>query len=262
MSYPPRRHLLSDLRAESRYRDGLGEMRAPVIDGVVDDDGAMRLGVLATLQDVTGAVVALPAVQPDWIATSSLSINVLAPPKGDAVVARCRCTRVGSKSAVVECSIHTIVDGHMAEPPSAIGLMNFARIPGSASVAQPSYSDSTGWASVGGRELDLGRVDERLGFRNGESGSEVDAADYVRNSFGTVNGGVQCALACAEAERAAGDSALATDLQFHYLSQVGDGPLVAAGTVVRHDGRSTLVRIRLHDASTDSLVALATVHCS
>lgn len=238
-------------------------MRAPIVDGVIDRTGAVRLGVLATMQDVTGAVVALPAVQPQWIATSNLSIDLLEPLRGDGVLVRCRCVRKGSKTVVVECEVFSVDSERVADEPSAVGLMLFARIPGSASVAIPNYSDSTGWSALGSAaEIDLGVLDRRLSIRSSATRSEVDAGEYVSNSFGTVNGGVQCALACAEAERIAGDGSLCTDLQLHYLAQVGDGPLVAEGVLQRSSDAEALVGVRLHDAANERLIAIATVHCA
>jgi acyl-coenzyme A thioesterase PaaI-like protein len=263
MTYPPARHVLSDMCAETRYFDGVGEMRAPVTEGVLDRSGATQLGVLAIMVDVTGAVVALPGVAPDWIATSNLSINLIEPLRGDGVLVRCSCVRKGSKSVVVECKAHSIDAENVAEKPSAVGLMLFSRIPGSASVANPTYSDSRAWAGLGAaQQADLGRLDERLGIGCSKTRSKLEVGEYVSNSFGTVNGGVQCALACAEAERVAGQGSLCTDLQLHFLSQVGDGPLVAKGEVLRTEGTNAVIDVRLSDASDDRLVAIATVHCS
>jgi acyl-coenzyme A thioesterase PaaI-like protein len=243
-------------------------MRAPLVEGIRDSTGAMNFGALATMQDVTGAVVALPAVQPDWIATSNLSLNLLEPLRGDGVLVRCHCVRKGSKSVVIECETFsidgdTLDGGRVADEPSAVGLMLFARIPGSASVAEPTYSDSTGWSPLRSNQAtDLGRFDERLNITSTDAGSELEADAYVANSFGTVNGGAQCALASAEAERISGGGWLTTDLTLHYLSQVGDGPLVAVGDLLRSGDGDAVVQVRMHDAANDRAIAIATVHCA
>jgi acyl-coenzyme A thioesterase PaaI-like protein len=147
--------------------------------------------------------------------------------------------------------------------------MTFARIPGSAStitpgaieegvgrVASMALADS-GFRSPFHEALGLRVVDVAAGI------VEIDKTDYVRNSFGTINGGVVAATFAAAAE-AAGASASgapveALDLQVHYLAQTKEGPARTSAEVLRHDDRSAVVRLELHDVSDGTLLALATV---
>jgi acyl-coenzyme A thioesterase PaaI-like protein len=88
---------------------------------------------------------------------------------------------------------------------------------------------------------------------------EIERSDYVRNSFGTINGGVLGAVfqAAAEAMR---PGLVATDLQVHYLSQVQAGPARTRGTVSREAHGHTVVTFEAVDAGhQDQLLTLATV---
>jgi acyl-coenzyme A thioesterase PaaI-like protein len=81
----------------------------------------------------------------------------------------------------------------------------------------------------------------------------------VRNSFGTINGGVLGAVFQAAGE-AARPGQVATDLQIHYLSQVKVGPARTSGSVSRDAGGHSIVSLRAVDAGNDDqLLDLATV---
>ena len=103
--------------------------------------------------------------------------------------------------------------------------------------------------------------DEKTG-RRGQAGwytVEIDHSDYVRNSFGTINGGVLGAVFQAAAE-AARPGQVATDLQIHYLSQVQTGPARTSGTVSRDAFGHSIVSLRAVDAGHgDQLLDLATI---
>ena len=93
---------------------------------------------------------------------------------------------------------------------------------------------------------------------------EIDKHDYVRNSFGTLNGGVICMVFEAAAEHAAraagGRPYVGADLSVHYLSQTRAGPARTAAKVLRHDERHAVCELSLVDAGNDDqLLALATV---
>jgi acyl-coenzyme A thioesterase PaaI-like protein len=93
---------------------------------------------------------------------------------------------------------------------------------------------------------------------------EVDKHDYVRNSFGTINGGAVGMIFEAAAEhaaRAAGDAHyVVADLSVHYLAQTKTGPARTACRVMRHDAAHAVCELSLVDAGAgDQLLALATV---
>jgi uncharacterized protein (TIGR00369 family) len=147
--------------------------------------------------------------------------------------------------------------------------MTFSRIPASASavkvnpfanvgVRMSNARPSSGVAQPLHDALELRVVDAAGGV------VEIEKHDYVRNSFGTINGGVICMVFEAAAEIAARATSdrpyVVADLAVHYLAQTKAGPARTSATVLRHDERHAVCDVRLVDAGNDDqLLALATV---
>ena len=193
-TYPPANHLLRDLAVRGRRETGLATNHLISRPGLVDGAEQLRLGVLATLVDMTGAAIALATVNPDWIATADLSCHLSSPLNGDATVV-CRPLRAGSSTVVVEAEIADR-DGRRC----GHGRMAFSRIPGRATRAAltpgPDDPDEpTLFSMDGGTPIDDSVLD-RCGVHVLAPGRlVVDKSPYVQNSFGTVNGGVQALVA-------------------------------------------------------------------
>lgn len=255
MSYPPARHLLRDLGFAGTGTREESINRITITDGLLGPIG-VRLGVLATLVDVSGAGIALSSVAPGWIATADLNVHLVQPVFEGAVSAICRPLRVGARSVVVRADL-TDEGGNLI----AIGRMAFARIPGSATqaVVEEAVSDGlTSFAMEGGRPL-LEPLTERCGMESvGPGQLRFEKSEYVRNSFGTVNGGV-LALAADEAAVSAAGGGSATDLQIHYLEQIGDGPVGVTAEVIRGDKFGAQCTVRIEDRSTGRLAAISDV---
>ncbi|MEM7141255.1 MAG: hypothetical protein AAF548_09505 [Actinomycetota bacterium] len=258
MSYPPEHHLLRDLRFSGEYGPRHTINHLPVTDGL-RADGSVRLGVLATMVDVTGAGIALRSVSPDWIATADLSIHVLRPIDGDMVDVACEPLRVGKGNVVIDA---TIIDSGVV---CGTGRMAFARIPGSATKATIDAAIDPNEVETrppmdGGTPIDR-PIDELCGFDVvGPGQLRFEKSPYVANSFGTVNGGVM-AFAAEHAAVSATGGGRAVDVQIHYLEQVGEGPVAVTAEVARDrgDGDLALVGVRLEDRSDRRLVAVADV---
>ena len=255
-AYPPDVHLLRDLAVNGERRADLATNRLAHQPGLADGRGSLRLGVLATLIDMTGAGIALATVAPDWIATADLSCHLTAAVTGDATVV-CRPLRAGSSTVVVGAEIldgEGLVRGH--------GRMAFARIPGRATRADVDHPRGDGtepvlFSMAGGTPIDDSVLD-RCGVRVLAPGQlELDKSPYVKNSFGTINGGVQALVAEAAAVSAT-DGSHAISQQIHYLEQVAAGPLRIEADIVR-TGPAPLCEVRLIDRSDDRLVAVADV---
>ena len=91
---------------------------------------------------------------------------------------------------------------------------------------------------------------------------ELAKSEYIRNSFGTINGGVMGMVmqGAAEAAGAGLGRFVATDIQLHYLAQTRTGPLRTSLRLVRVTPDHVVCRVRAVDAGNDDLVvALATV---
>lgn len=256
MSYPPDVHLLRDLAFSGTRSAGVASNHMAITPGLCDGDG-VRLGVLATLVDVTGAGIALQAVSPDWIATADLQVHSLRPVTDGFVVIECRPLRVGARRIVVEAELRDD-----AGAPCALGRMAFARIPGSATKAtvdrSPDAEPTTRFTMDGGRPIDE-PITQRCGMEIvGPGQYRFEKTPYVENSFGSVNGGVLALSAEAAAVSAAGGGP-AQDVHIHYLEQIGDGPVAVTAEVVRDDGTGILCTVRIEDRADRRLVAVADV---
>ena len=87
---------------------------------------------------------------------------------------------------------------------------------------------------------------------------ELAKTDYVRNSFGTINGGVLTMVveAAAEAASAAalGRPVTVIDFQIHYLDQTRVGPARTSTTVLRTSATEAVCEVTVVDAGNDDLV--------
>jgi acyl-coenzyme A thioesterase PaaI-like protein len=271
-TYPPEQHLIRDLRLETlKTATDHALVWAPVQPGACTDAGTLRVGVVGAMIDSAGAVVAIAAASPDWIATADLAYHSIAPVRHGPVICSSRVVRAGATIIVIGVEV---LDGRGSDAPEGgvpcgRGLMTFSRIPASASAVKIDR-----FANIGVRTtnaLPSSAVDrllhDMIGLRVVDAAAgvvEVDKHDYVRNSFGTINGGAICVVFEAAAEhaaRAAGDRPyVAADLAVHYLSQTRTGPARTSGRVLRHDDRHAVCELTLVDAGNDDqLLALATV---
>jgi acyl-coenzyme A thioesterase PaaI-like protein len=287
-AYPPDRHVLRDLRFETQ-RLAADHVRgfAPRQPGVCAADGSVRISAVTMMVDVAGAAVAIVASSPDWSATADLSYWSARPLRSAAMVCEARLVRKGSSVVVVHADVYDAsgdlhaLDDHpdlaaVAAASDDLRLagharMTFARIPASAS-ASANRIDRSGAATPRqgihhpGSAFDDPMFD-KVGIRLVDAAAgivECPRSDYIRNSFGTINGGVIGVIAEAATEPAArhasGAPLVARDLQVHYLSQTKVGPARTATRVLRADARQAVADVRIVDAGNDDTVlALATV---
>lgn len=249
MPYPPDEHVLRDLQIES-WLDapdhGFAEL--PITDAVRDRSGAVAVGALVTLVDLACARVSFAAAHPNWIATADLSVVTSGPVTAGRVTAEARMVRAGSKLISID------VDLHGAGRAAA----SFVRIPREASLVErplPAIGERMTMPLVG-PPSDRSILD-RLGLRSTHGGIELDRADYVSNSFGTINGGVLGFLVAAAAEEATGLTT--ADVALRYLGQTKVGPAHAAATVIRSGADHAVCDVHVRDAGADgALLARAT----
>jgi len=271
-AYPPERHVLRDLRFETQRLD-VDHVRSwmPRQAALGADDGSIRVAAMAMVIDVAGASVGLSAATPDWIATADLAYWTARPIIEGPAICDTRLVRKGKGVIVVEADVY---DGcgteHMMGERAGHARLTFSRIPASASAAAGRVDRSgapTARTSISGPDSGLTQpLFDALGLRFGDDvvgHVQCDKSDYVRNSFGTINGGVVCAIFEASAERAAraaaGTHLVARDLQVHFLSQTKVGPACATSRVLRSDDHHAVVESRLVDAgNSDTILALAT----
>jgi acyl-coenzyme A thioesterase PaaI-like protein len=271
-SYPPDQHIIRDLRMEiMKTAIDHAFVWAPMQPNAATDHGTLRVGVIGAMIDTAGAVIALAAASPDWIATADLAYSTIEPVREGPVICSSRLVRAGTTIVVVGVDV---LDGHGSDAPEGgrrcgSGLMTFSRIPASASAVKIDPFANIGVRMTNALEhsmLDRPLLDS-IGVRvvDAERGVvEVDKSDYVRNSFGTINGGVVCMIlesAAEHAARAAGDERhVVADLSVHYLAQTKTGPARTASRVLRRDAAHAVCEVSLVDAGEgDRLLALATV---
>ncbi len=281
-AYPPERHFLRDLDTRSlQVTRDRNLMLAPVVDGVRNAAGSAALGFLAALIDIAAAPVALIAGAPDWTATQDMSVHATAGLTDGPAVADARLVRLGQNTVVVAVKVfdgHGVDDldelaGGLQAPVAggagptlaAKALLTFARIPRTASASAGTFDPAQlvgQQRAMAPLEPPRGHMLDRLGLHvvDAEHGVvEIARSDYVRNSFGTINGGVLGALFQAAAE-AVCPGLVATDAQIHYLAQVAAGPARTRAEVSRVADGHAVVTLEAVDAGHDELLLdLATV---
>lgn len=283
MSYPPDEHLLRDLPFEIE-EIGPSASRAhlrviPELRLVGDDP--IDIGPLLVVTDVIAGFLVGRVVAPDWMATAQLSLHLAdgqtESRMDDEVVIDVAVRREGRTTIVVDGSIRsgtgdelgdalaTFVrlprrDGNLSldDTPMIIGRRSSMALPGPG-FTRP-YRD----------EIGVEVLDASTGL------ARLVVSDYVRNSFGAVNGGVVTSLAAEAAAALAGDllgaPARALDLTATYVAQGKVGPLVTRSRVLRNDGQVALVRVEVADsgvsddgsvdhADAGRALVVAHVHC-
>jgi acyl-coenzyme A thioesterase PaaI-like protein len=251
---------------------------APLPDSARNAAAAASLGFLVAVVDTNAAPLALVAGRPDWTATADLSLHGTGWLTEGPVLVDSRLERAGSNTVVITTQVF---DGRgvgeleelAREEPTrceavsvARGLLTFARIPARASVAAGRFDAS---ALVGQRRQVLPGAPpapeplmERVGLRVVDAARgivELHNSDYVRNSFGTINGGV-LGLVFQGAAEAALPELVATDVHIHYLAQAKTGPARTSTEILRHTSDHAVCTVRAVDVGNDDvLLALATV---
>lgn len=232
-TYPPRHHVLRDLRVEFEMRaDGTGRAWLPVSEFVRNPSGSVHAGVLATLVDLMGGGLAAATVQPEWIATADLTLHVLPRPAGEEVEGVARVLRAGRTTAVIEVELH--------DDRGALGIatMSFARLPRRADnpVLPTPGTGGRGTMALPDSHLTAPIVD-RLGFAIVDAANgavELALSSYIVNTLGAVQGGIVATAAVVAADTIVGAHAAPTqanepvevcDLQITYLALVKAGPL-------------------------------------
>jgi uncharacterized protein (TIGR00369 family) len=227
-TYPPRQHVLRDLRVEFEQRtDGTGHAWLPVTEFVRNPSGSVHAGVLATLVDMMGGGLAAATVQPDWIATADLTLHVLPRAAGDDVEGIARVLRAGRTTAVIEVELR--------DEGGTLGLatMSFARLVrrDDNPVIPTPGTGGRGTLALPDSHLAEPLVD-RLGFVtvDASAGSiELPLTPYIGNTLDAVQGGVVATAIVVAADAIVGVKAgipvETVDLQITYLSLVKDGPL-------------------------------------
>jgi acyl-coenzyme A thioesterase PaaI-like protein len=252
-SYPPAHHMLRDLSLTvEHHEDGTSRGRLPVTDALLDDNGRVRAGILATLVDAIGGGLAAYAAAPGWIATADLDLQLFGSSTGlRAVDATGRVLRAGRSTVVLA------VDLTAAGAPIGVATMTFAVLarreanpvmPDDRATGPQSFIEGEG-SGFEGAALDafgVRTVDAAIGH------VELEPTDYVENSLGAVQGGVVACIVERAAELALSHAAAVplapVGLQLSYLALAREGPIRSSVAVLGVAPRWGSARVELFDA--------------
>lgn len=231
-------------------------------DGVARrPDGRVDPAAIATAVDVAGGLLTARAVHPDWIATSSLSVDLRRPADVGGGSARVRATvlRAGRSAVVVG---HRVFDDRGEV---GVGTLTFSRlerregnpdvqVDGPRSGSVRFVSDPT---TPGG-------LDELVGCEAaGDGSASLALTDRVRNSLGAVQGGMVALVAERAAEAVASANGwrqpTCVDLALDYVGVARSGPIRAVAAVVRRGADHLRLRVEVTDEGAGRLAAVAAV---
>jgi acyl-coenzyme A thioesterase PaaI-like protein len=223
----------------------------------------LALGVLATVADCAGGMLALRTIEPGWTATMTLSVHRAGPARDPRIEGRARLVRRRRGSMVLAVDV---VDGTGHVVAVATGLFAELDVDGRTSGLDYALQQATPLrpgedlvASPGPHRP----LAEHLGLVTATGTTVLDLHDGVRNTAEALIGGATAVLADTAATTAAarvlGHPVLATDLDLHYIGPGRVGPVTAA-TKVLADGPGALVDVTAVDAgAADRPVAQAVV---
>lgn len=261
-TYPPQDHMLRDLSIEvvAKGKEG-ATIQAPVVPQACSESGCMYVGLLATLVDVLGGVIAIPGVSPDWISTSNLSIHTTRHVSSGRVLADGHVLRAGRTSVVIGVEIQAGKTGMPHKlTPAGFAMITYSRLPGNKTKLKMMTTDNPHESvrfSLRGTGLQKPFID-KVGVRiidraSGRLALKMD--DYVRNSLGSLQGGMTAFLADLAGQyivcEGTGRLGQTRDLVIHYMSPGITGPFQTTAEVLRMDQQSALTRIHVVDQGND-----------
>ena len=250
--FPPARHVYRDLGLTTVLSDCAGTA-ALAAGPWTHGPGGLAPGPLLTALDVLAGAVVGRTVAPDWLATSSLELHLLDTAFADAPIGRDAAAAIDLGVTVVRTGRTTVVTDLVASRSGielAIGTATFARLP-----RRSGNLAATAIRSVGDGPVVLDGGDQRWASTFDSVIEPVDrggrpaleAHDHLRNSVGSVNGGVLAAFAELVGRRsvgAGGDGIVTTDVEVHFLRAARQGPFAAeVRTLPRRDGTLALVEL-------------------
>jgi uncharacterized protein (TIGR00369 family) len=261
-TYPPPDHMLRDLSIEvTTTGKGRARIQAPVVPETCSENGFMYVGLLAALVDVLGGVIAIPAVSPDWISTSSLSIHTTRHVMPGRVLAEGTVLRSGRTSIVIGVEIRTERTGLRNKmTPAGFAMITYSRLSGNKTGLQLKTKGDPHESErflLRGAGLHIPFM-EKAGIHILDRAAGrllLKMQDYVRNSLGSLQGGMTAFLADLAGQYVASEgrehSGQTRDLVIHYMAPGIAGPFQTEADVLRMDPHAALTRIHVLDQGID-----------
>lgn len=253
MNYPPPGHVLRRIGITVDTSDPeVVRTSLPLVPALFVD-GRLRLGTLATLVDFASGSLAVRSVAPDWTATFDMAIHRTGEaepgPRAEAVT---RLVRAGKNTVVSET---TVLE---AGRPLAYAEVTFSRLPRREDTPKPRPEELVRDLGLGEEPLDdaIGAI---IGFqREGPGTISVPLTPFVRNSFGSLQGGV-VAMTLEEAAMSLAGGGVSF-LHLYYLAAAKVGPYVGRATTLSAApaGGSITGRAELVDEGRGRLLAQGT----
>ncbi len=261
--YPPDDHILRDLHILLKPQGNQeATIRAPVIQEMCTDQGTLSVGVMAALIDFLGGWLAINTIYPDWIATASMCLHTTARIGSGTIVGVGSVIRAGHTNVVIEVGLgeETVAS---SQPTASLGsaIMTFSRLPRKHDTPEMENGAEKSMQPVSFTPRESGLSQpfiEKAGIRFPDEGAgvvEVSMSPYLRNSFGSLHGGITAILTDlagqGAARKATGKKMITSDLDIHYLSQGKTGPFQTRTNVLRQTDSNVLTRVELIDQGAD-----------
>jgi uncharacterized protein (TIGR00369 family) len=252
VTYPPAHHVLRSLGYGVEHRPDLtSTAHLSVGPHLLGGTGEVATGALATLVDATGGGLAALAARPDWIATSGLTLHLLAPVRAGAVTAEGRMVRRGRTTVVL--AVDLIVD---AGRPVGTATMTFAILP--RRDTNPVMAPLDAPVRHEFRPLDDAHLDDlaaAIGIEVGPDSIQAPMSPFVVNTLGAMQGGVVAMLiagaATTAADRIVGGPTVCVDLAIDYLALAKHGPVRAEARVLRTGSDWAQLEVEVRDEGGD-----------
>ena len=239
-----------------------------VQDHLVDSDGRLGTGLLASIADSIGGMTSGLACLPDWIVTTNLTLrrapDALAGPRGTgSLTLDTRILRRGRSSVVGRTDVTDQAGNPVATTWMTCAVLTPAG--GPPPFTRPvrldhrEVPDDPVFRTSPEEFFALG-AGERPGF------AVLDVSDRLRNPWGILHGGSVAVVLDAAARSLVASvpapvptpGVIVTDLVIHYLSPGRVGPVHAVAEAIGTRGAEVTVRISVRDhGADDRLMALA-----
>jgi acyl-coenzyme A thioesterase PaaI-like protein len=224
---------------------------------VVDAEGRLETGMLASLTDSIGGMTSGLACLPDWIVTTNLSLrrspDALQGPRGTGdLVIDTQVMRRGRSSVVTRSTVSDRAGDEVAT--SWLTCAVLTPQGGPPPFVRPVRLNDHQRSTDPLYELSPA---EFFGLEAGGVPGELllHPAEHLRNPWGILHGGsvahlLDSAARCAVADRrepGPTPGIIVSDLVIHYMNPGRNGPIAAHASIVGADGADLLVRVTARD---------------
>lgn len=127
LGMPAARHLGFDF---GRMAPGEAEIVQPYREELTQHDGFFQGGVLGALADFAGGSAAGTLLPPGWVnMTTDYTVKILAPAKGERLVARGRVVKAGRSTTVAAADVSAVTGGEETLCATALVTMRNVKLP-------------------------------------------------------------------------------------------------------------------------------------